>query len=815
MVSKSFYVRNGLIVGAANINATTGNITTTGTLSASTATFTGVVSAPTAAAADNSTTLATTAFVKSQGYSATGTAGATGPQGPQGTPGTTGATGPQGTPGTTGATGPSGATGPAGTSGQAGAVPVKICIVGDSLSAHQPVAGDSWPMIIEDSIRQAGVYVRVVDLAIAAHSFYRANTTVSHGTNTAVQECIAEAPDMIVVALGYNDSITNVDSRSLAQTQADAATTFSTLRNALPNAVIIYASERAHDSTNFNPASAGTLKNKGVIPTKFALASSGILANCYTPEILENIVATATQTSYSNWVSLNSSVAALATHNGLITMDYWRIGRMGGIGVDGLHPTGMGSWLQSAYVLKGLRGNTRAAALLPNLVSPPSNALNDPDLLFSDLLTASGSGYVSAGGALSERIRNQTGLGTNLYPDTWFYPYKGNASHSSGSLIADESDTVCWAIAACKPNQSVLRSINGAAFTSITTTTTTAPSGDAEGVELASIYVPGSYTFRYQCGVEVYGPFNFTILAGKPSGMRNRVINPSASINTRGSASVSPIGGYGPDKWSLTVSNAVSGAATLSQNTASIVSLQGTTDLALTCTAANTSPGANDYLALAQFIEGFLVRDFLWGTANAKPITVQFRAKCNISGFVMPVSVRNGANNRSYITNITLSSTAATYSITIPGDTTGTWTTDNTIGLRLIFTGLSPSTYQNTADAWQAGTFFGTAQGGNLMSATGNVINLSDVYLGVGANPVQDDNRLYPVELALCKRTYRTMTVWVGTSANPTTIPIDMRAIPTIIGGGAGFVSSSTADMLICYQTTAGLVTLNLAADMV
>jgi hypothetical protein len=65
MVSKSFYVRNGLIVGAASVDALTGNITTPGTLAASTATFTGVVTAPTPATLDNSTKLATTAFVQS------------------------------------------------------------------------------------------------------------------------------------------------------------------------------------------------------------------------------------------------------------------------------------------------------------------------------------------------------------------------------------------------------------------------------------------------------------------------------------------------------------------------------------------------------------------------------------------------------------------------------------------------------------------------------------------------------------------------------------------------------------------------------
>jgi hypothetical protein len=118
MVSKSFYVRNGLIVGAASVDSATGNITTTGTLTAGTATFTGAVTALTPATSDNSTQLATTAFVKNQGYA---TVGPQGPQGPTGTAGATGSTGPQGPTGSQGATGTTGATGPQGPIGTAGA----------------------------------------------------------------------------------------------------------------------------------------------------------------------------------------------------------------------------------------------------------------------------------------------------------------------------------------------------------------------------------------------------------------------------------------------------------------------------------------------------------------------------------------------------------------------------------------------------------------------------------------------------------------------------------------------------------------------
>jgi hypothetical protein len=120
MVSKSFYVRNGLIVGAANIDATTGNINTPGNLSAGAAAFTGVVTAPTPATADNSTQLATTAFVKNQGYATVGPQGPIGAAGPQGPTGATGSTGSQGTAGATGPQGTAGATGSQGPTGATG-----------------------------------------------------------------------------------------------------------------------------------------------------------------------------------------------------------------------------------------------------------------------------------------------------------------------------------------------------------------------------------------------------------------------------------------------------------------------------------------------------------------------------------------------------------------------------------------------------------------------------------------------------------------------------------------------------------------------
>lgn len=71
------------------------------------------------------------------------------------------------------------------------------------------------------------------------------------------------------------------------------------------------------------------------------------------------------------------------------------------------------------------------------------------------------------------------------------------------------------------------------------------------------------------------------------------------------------------------------------------------------------------------------------------------------------------------------------------------------------------------------------------------------------------------LELALRRRYLRKQAVWVGTSTARTVIPIDMAKTPTITGGGSGFTSTgTTADTLMCYQTTAAVQTLILDAEL-
>ena len=70
-------------------------------------------------------------------------------------------------------------------------------------------------------------------------------------------------------------------------------------------------------------------------------------------------------------------------------------------------------------------------------------------------------------------------------------------------------------------------------------------------------------------------------------------------------------------------------------------------------------------------------------------------------------------------------------------------------------------------------------------------------------------------ELALCRRYYREFDAYVPSAGEERSMPIDMRAAPTISGGGAGFSSTgTTAETLIFEQTTGAVQTLKLDAEL-
>ena len=240
------------------------------------------------------------------------------------------------------------------------------------------------------------------------------------------------------------------------------------------------------------------------------------------------------------------------------------------------------------------------------------------------------------------------------------------------------------------------------------------------------------------------------INGGPIAGARNRVINGDMRIDQR-AAIVTNTGSYPVDRWKLefTTSGAVQSAQSNDFPTGFSASLL------FDVTAADTSIAAGEYGVLSQYIEGLNASDLNWGTASAQTATLSFWVKSTTTGTYC-VSFRNSSASRSYVATYSVAS-ANTWeykTITVPGDTSGTWLGTNGVGIIVAFCFATGSTFQTTAGAWQAGNFLGTSAQTNLLASTANEIRITGVQLEPGTVATPFERRSYGQELALCQRYY-------------------------------------------------------------
>jgi hypothetical protein len=262
--------------------------------------------------------------------------------------------------------------------------------------------------------------------------------------------------------------------------------------------------------------------------------------------------------------------------------------------------------------------------------------------------------------------------------------------------------------------------------------------------------------------------YNGTITANAvtPSvNMKNRIINGNMSVDQRNAgASVTPsTGTYTLDRWRAYSNNGT--AFTVQQSSTAPVGFVNS--MLITSTAA-TSVGASDYYFLQQRIEGFNTADLNWGSANAKTITISFWVRSSLTG-TFGGALGNNANNRAYPFTYTISS-ANTYeykTVTIAGDTTGTWATDNSTGISLVFDIGSGANNIGTAGAWAGSNFYGATGDTKVVATNGATFYITGVQLEVGSTATSFDYRPYGTELALCKRYYdKTFAINTAPSQN-------------------------------------------------
>lgn len=309
-------------------------------------------------------------------------------------------------------------------------------------------------------------------------------------------------------------------------------------------------------------------------------------------------------------------------------------------------------------------------------------------------------------------------------------------------------------------------------------------------------------------------------------GMRNRIINGAMMIDQRNAGASGTAGGYTVDRWYYLSSQASKG--TWQQNAGSVTPPVGFKNYLGFTSSSAYSVVSGDYFNFFQKIEGFNVSDLDWGTANAKPVTLSFKVYSSLTG-TFGGSLTNSASSRSYPFTYTISSanTWTDISVTIAGDTTGTWLTNSSTGIQISFGLGAGSTYSGTAGAWASAQYLSATGATSVVGTNGATFYITGVQLEKGSTATPFDYRPYGTELALCQRYLPSFissstsdVLGFGYSTNTTDVivgyklPVTARVQPTgvtvssashfvVATGSGGTASASAASFIMGNQDVA------------
>lgn len=349
---------------------------------------------------------------------------------------------------------------------------------------------------------------------------------------------------------------------------------------------------------------------------------------------------------------------------------------------------------------------------------------------------------------------------------------------------------------------------------------------DVTGYQALSVY--NGYTFRSGdtmtgtlSAPAFYANNGATDVAGylhaQPT-MRNRIINGAMLIDQRnaGASVTANDGVFAVDRFKFSMTQSSKGTGQQSSTAPS-----GFVNSILFTSSSSYSITTSDQFAITQNIEGLNITDLAWGTSSAQSVTLSFWTRSSLTG-TFGGALQNSAANRSYPFSYVIN-TANTWeykTITIPGDTAGTWLTNNGIGIR-IWIGLGMgSTSSGSAGTWASANYQSSTGATSVVGTSGATFYITGVQLESGSYATPFERRLFNMELLMCQRYYAKSFLQgtapasnVGTTAGAliystqaastqyvtaqTNLPITLRTAPTIttynpFSTGSGWSASGT-----------------------
>ena len=330
----------------------------------------------------------------------------------------------------------------------------------------------------------------------------------------------------------------------------------------------------------------------------------------------------------------------------------------------------------------------------------------------------------------------------------------------------------------------------------------------------------GSSTTTSSALLQVAGDAQVQSLNGGPlDGSRNRVINGAMMISERWGLAgrVIPLttSDYTLDRWGAQAT--VAGRLRVQQNGGATAPPVGFSDYLRVDTQSPHSSIASDYFSLFQPVEGYNVVDLAWGTASAKTVTLSFWARSSLTG-THSGSFANSGGARTYVFTFSINS-ANTWeykTITVPGDTTGSWGFSNDVGLIFRYDLGSGSSYRGTAGSWSSNNFTGATGAVSIVGTTGAFLDITGVQLEAGTIATPFVYRNYTEEMMMCQRYYGRYSVGSGGGSSAagyyasTIFRTPMRVAPTctvlsnVAGTLSSFANTTTDYTLTVHQSSAG-----------
>ena len=299
--------------------------------------------------------------------------------------------------------------------------------------------------------------------------------------------------------------------------------------------------------------------------------------------------------------------------------------------------------------------------------------------------------------------------------------------------------------------------------------------------------------------------FNDTSLQGaaaSPYVLKNRIINGDMRIDQRNAgASVTPVNGtYTIDRWTTGLTQA--SKFTIQQNAGSVTPPTGFSNYLGVTSSSAYSVVSSDEFETYQNIEGFNTSDLAWGTANAKTVTLSFWVRSSLTG-TFGGCLFNYSQNRSYVFSYTISAanTWEQKTITIAGDTAGTWVgSTNSIGISVLFNIGAGSSRTTTAGVWNNAFYPAPTGQTSIVGTSGATWYVTGVQLEQNTVATPFERRLYNQELANCQRYFQYVpfsgtAVSSGEMSAAGMFRVEMRATPainTVLKNTAGYTDGTS-----------------------